>query len=191
MDNARKFHKVSQIEGAWTRSLPRFQDSRGYFFENFTIEEFGRLNLNFKQSSFSYSEDKVFRGFHFQANQWQLITVLKGEINDFLVDVDRNSPTFKEFVELNLDARAVNQVLIKPTIAHAFLTVGKETIINYLHTEYYQPEIQLGFSYMDPIVRNRLNFNPSNYEISSRDKSLGSFAESAHQYAKLTGMIPQ
>ncbi len=191
MENTRKFHQVSQMEGAWTRSLPRIQDSRGYFSENFTIDEFGKLNLSFKQSSISYSKARVFRGFHFQANQWQLITVFKGEINDFLVDMDNNSPTFKEFVELNLDALGVNQLLIKPTIAHAFLTIGEETIINYLHTEYYQPENQLGFSYMDPTVRNRLKFEPNNYEISARDKSLGTFADAAYRCAKLIEMIPQ
>jgi len=173
----RNFQAVDEITGAWVRSLPKMKDARGYFTVSHTNDEFTKFELGFKQSSISYSKQKVFRGFHLQTNQWQLITLVEGSITDYLIDLDVNSPTFRMPIRLDLESHGLNQVLIPPTVAHAYFVNSPHSTIQYLHTEEYAPSLEIGISYKDEVFQNVVNFDLAEVTISKRDEALGSFDE--------------
>ena len=149
-------------------------------------DEFDKFELSFKQSSMSFSKQKVFRGFHLQTNQWQLITIVEGSITDYLIDLDVNSPTFCKSVSLNLDSEGLNQVLIRPSVAHAYFVISTNSTIQYLHTEEYNPNLEIGISYKDEVAQNVVDFDAAEITISERDEALGSFADAL---SKLQGLL--
>lgn len=173
----RNFQEVDQITGAWIRSVPRMKDARGYFMVSHASDEFVKFDLDFKQSSMSFSKQMVFRGFHLQTNQWQLITLVEGSITDYLIDLDVNSPTFRKSVRLNLESEGFNQVLISPTVAHAYFVISEYSTIQYMHTEKYNPKLEIGISYKDEVAQNVVDFEAGEIIVSERDEALGSFAD--------------
>lgn len=184
MEKDRKFEIIDEISGAWVRSIPRFKDPRGQFMENSVFNEFKIFDIGFKQSSFSYSNPMVFRGFHLQLDQWQLITLVQGRIIDYLVDLDQNSKTYTNSVALEIDSDGVNQILIAPTVAHGYSVGETGSIIHYMHSTIYQPALQFGFSMRDPVVGNLIKDEFNNYTISERDLGLGTFTEAANQISE-------
>ena len=76
-----------------------FSDDRGFFLESFKESDFvsNGINIKFVQDNISHSVLGVIRGLHFQKNpeaQAKLVTVIKGEIFDVVVDIRKDSPTY-------------------------------------------------------------------------------------------------
>ena len=95
------------------------EDSRGY------LREIYKKNLFKNQFIFDYysfSKKNVLRGMHFQISDQQdkLITVIKGHIKDFCIDLRKNSKTFLKTFELNLSAKNGMSLLIPKGFAHGF-----------------------------------------------------------------------
>ena len=85
-----------------------FNDKRGYFFESFNSSQFniGRQNLLFVQDNESLSNFGTLRGIHFQKEpypQSKLVRVIKGKIQDVVVDLRKNSNTYGQYVSVILD----------------------------------------------------------------------------------------
>ena len=79
-----------------------FEDYRGYYCETYsmrTLAEYG-ITDEFVQDNHSMTLKRgTFRGIHFQNNpvqQIKLVRCTKGAIKDVVVDLRRNSPTFKQ-----------------------------------------------------------------------------------------------
>ena len=70
-----------------------YKDKRGFFKEVFREKI---LNKKFIFTCLSYSKKNILRGFHMQLKkpQAKLITVIRGEILDVVVDFRKNSKTF-------------------------------------------------------------------------------------------------
>ena len=85
-----------------------FQDQRGYFFETYNSREFREVGLytNFVQDNQSISVKNVIRGLHFQniAPQAKLVRCVVGKVYDVVIDLRKNSPTYKQSfgIELSL-----------------------------------------------------------------------------------------
>ena len=84
--------------------LPKvFHDERGYFYESFNKKEINNLigvNLNFFQDNHSNSLKGVLRGMHFQlepSGQGKLIRTTSGSIFDVVVDIRKDSDTYKQW----------------------------------------------------------------------------------------------
>ena len=82
-----------------------FKDSRGYFFESWNKNKLIDININidFLQDNVSVSKKNVLRGLHFQRNsfsQEKLVQVLKGKVIDVIVDLRKDSKSFKNMKKL-------------------------------------------------------------------------------------------
>ena len=80
-------------------------DERGVFVKTFNKNRFNELNINFeiRESYFSVSKSKVIRGMHFQLPPYdhvKLVYVPKGAILDVVVDLRKNSPTYKKYISV-------------------------------------------------------------------------------------------
>lgn len=123
-----------------------FGDERGFFFESFNQQKFeeaiGR-KADFVQDNHSRSVKGVLRGLHYQLPphaQGKLVRCVVGEVFDVAVDIRRSSPTFGQWVGVNLSAENKRQLWIPEGFAHGFLTLSDEAEFLYKTTAYYAPE---------------------------------------------------
>lgn len=84
---------------------PRYEDERGFFAEILKLPELEKIlghEMKIKQINFSLSKENVIRGLH--AEDWnKLVTVISGRVFSAIVDINPDSPTFKqtEYFELS------------------------------------------------------------------------------------------
>lgn len=87
----------TEIEGVVLLEPEVFGDARGYFFESYSEQSFGRLvrPVRFVQDNESMSKYGVLRGLHFQRGahaQSKLVRVVRGRVLDVAVDIRRARP---------------------------------------------------------------------------------------------------
>ena len=140
------------------RLEPRlFRDDRGFFYEAFNADVFGRhaaegLPTRFVQDNHSRSTQRVLRGLHYQLRQPQgkLIMALVGEIFDVAVDLRRSSPTFGKWTSATLSGGTHRALWIPPGFAHGFLVLSEQALIHYKASDYYAPEHERTVLWNDP-----------------------------------------
>lgn len=143
------------LRGCYIISPMVFEDSRGYFYENFNAKKFKEetgIYANFVQDNISKSSRGVLRGLHFQNGehaQAKLIQVLKGKVFDVCVDLRLNSSTFGKHFSIILDSVKHQQLYIPRGFAHGFQVLDDETIFSYKCDNYYNKSSESGILYND------------------------------------------
>ena len=158
--------------------LQSFPDDRGFFFESFKESEFlsGGIDKKFVQDNFSHSIRGVIRGLHFQKTpkaQAKLVSVLKGEIFDAVVDIRKNSPTYGKWVSEILSENNHKLLYIPEGFAHGFCVLSEEADVLYKVSNEYSPEHEHGIIWNDPKLN--IDWPISKPIISSRDSKLPLF----------------
>ena len=134
-----------------------FGDSRGFFFESFNQRNFRAAtgtDLTFVQDNHSRSAKGVLRGLHYQVQQPQgkLVRVLRGAVFDVAVDLRRSSPTFGQWVGVELSEDKHRQLWVPPGFAHGFLVTSDSADVLYKTTDYYAPELERCIAWNDPAI---------------------------------------
>ena len=134
-----------------------FGDERGFFFESFNARDFAKatgLDVQFVQDNHSKSAHGVLRGLHYQIEQAQgkLVRVVQGEVFDVAVDMRRSSPTFGQWVGVQLSADNHSQLWIPPGFAHGFVVLSQSAEFLYKTTDYWAPVHERCFLWNDPAV---------------------------------------
>ena len=132
-----------------------FSDERGEFFESFSIQKFRNATgilLNFVQDNQSLSHAKVLRGLHYQIEQAQgkLVRVVSGSVWDVVVDLRRSSPTFAQWIGVDLSADNQRMLWVPPGCAHGFVVTGESAMFLYKTTDYYAPAHERTIAWNDP-----------------------------------------
>ncbi|MDM5238103.1 dTDP-4-dehydrorhamnose 3,5-epimerase [Bacillus cereus] len=132
-----------------------FGDERGFFTESYNkkvLETLG-ITYSFVQDNVSYSAQAgTIRGLHFQKNpksQTKLIQVMQGAIYDVIVDLRKDSPTFKRWKGYILSADNHRQLLVPKGFAHGFCTLVPHTTVMYKVDEYYSADHDAGLLWED------------------------------------------
>jgi dTDP-4-dehydrorhamnose 3,5-epimerase len=155
------------LEGVWTRSIVPAFDSRGNFRE-ISRESYLPIGTpEFRQESISVSKKHVLRGMHYQENQWQLITLVRGLIQDVILCVEYKSENYLKSSMRFMDESGVNQILTAPGMAHGFANLGEEAIIHYRSSVYYGETPQHGIHWQSDCVRDL--WEDRSWIISERD----------------------
>ncbi|MCF6775592.1 dTDP-4-dehydrorhamnose 3,5-epimerase [Thiotrichales bacterium 19X7-9] len=131
-----------------------FGDERGFFFESFQQERYCQMleiNETFVQDNISRSEKNVLRGLHYQLQQMQgkLVTVLTGCVFDVAVDIRVNSPTFAQWVGVELSSDNKRQLWVPKGFAHGFLVLSDYADFYYKCTDYYHPQSEKSILWND------------------------------------------
>jgi dTDP-4-dehydrorhamnose 3,5-epimerase len=133
-----------------------FGDERGFFMETYQAQRFGAAGLPFiyVQDNHSGSQHGTLRGLHYQLRQPQgkVIRVLIGEIYDVAVDLRRWSPTFGQWVGVELSAKNRSGLWVPPGFAHGFYVVSDWAEVSYKATDYYTPEWERSILWNDPTL---------------------------------------
>jgi dTDP-4-dehydrorhamnose 3,5-epimerase len=136
--------------------LKVFGDARGWFAETWQAERYVAAGIpnRFVQDNAAYSQRGVLRGLHCQHpyGQGKLIQVLRGEIYDVAVDVRHGSPTFGQWVGIELSSDRPQQAWIPPGFAHGYCVLSPEALFTYKCTDYYHPETQFSVRWDDPAI---------------------------------------
>lgn len=165
----------TDIKDLYVADLSLIQDARGGFERIFCSNEFKRIGLSKQivQINHSYNINKgTVRGFHYQAAPFQeckLIRCIKGSVLDVVIDIRKDSPTFRQKFEIKLSGNSHLLIIVPEGLAHGFQTLEDDSQLIYHHTEYYSPESSRGIRYNDPFVDMNWPIEISN--ISDNDLS--------------------
>jgi dTDP-4-dehydrorhamnose 3,5-epimerase len=134
-----------------------FGDSRGFFFESFNQQDFNQatgLDVNFVQDNHSRSAKGVLRGLHYQLQQAQgkLVRVVRGAVFDVAVDIRKSSPTFGQWVGVELSEDNHKQFWVPPGFAHGFMVLSDTADFLYKTTDYYAPAHERCIAWNDPAI---------------------------------------
>ncbi len=154
-----KFMIISETElqGVYVIKPERFEDARGFFAPSFSQREFEKRGLTtcFVENNISYNHRRgTLRGLHYQAapyGQAKLVRCTRGAIFDVAVDVRPDSPTLRKWVGFELTAENRFMMYLPGAVAHGFQTLADDTEVFYQVSEFYRPEMNMGWRWNDPV----------------------------------------
>lgn len=134
-----------------------FGDARGFFFESFNEQKFQaatQVTLPFVQDNHSRSSKGVLRGLHYQIEraQGKLVRVVSGAVIDVAVDLRRSSPTFKQWVAVELSGDNHRQLWVPPGFGHGFVVISDTADFLYKTTDYWFKEHERAVRWDDPTL---------------------------------------
>lgn len=152
-----------------------FTDNRGWFFESYNKEKLKELgiDIDFVQDNHSFSALKgTLRGLHLQNNphaQSKLVCCIKGAILDITVDLRKNSPTFKQWISVELTEENKKQLFIPKGFAHGFITLTDNVEFEYKVDNYYNRESEVSIRFNDEEIG--INWENENPILIEKDKN--------------------
>ena len=134
-----------------------FGDARGFFYESFNQRAFNQATgtaYQFLQDNHSRSAKGVLRGLHYQIQQPQgkLVRVVRGAVFDVAVDIRKSSPTFGQWVGVELSEDNQRQLWVPPGFAHGFVVLSEMAEFLYKTTDYYAPAFERCLAWDDPTL---------------------------------------
>ena len=159
-----------------------FKDARGYFFESWSQREFDEKvrPIRFIQDNESSSSYGVVRGLHFQKghfSQSKLVRVVEGSVLDVAVDIRRGSPTFGQYVAVELTGENHRQLFIPRGFAHGFSVLSEHVLFQYKCDNFYAPQAESAIAWDDPDLGIDWRIRPEDVVVSEKYKNHPAFAE--------------
>lgn len=170
--------KKTKLRGVYIIEPDIFEDDRGIFVKvyNEPIFKENNIKINLKETFYSVSKQNVIRGMHFQLPPYEyakLIYVTEGVIIDVIVDIRQNSPTYAEYICIQLSNKTATQVYIPEGFAHGFATISNSATVAYLQTTIHSPQHDSGIRW-DSFG---MNWNIKNPILSQRDRNFPKLEE--------------
>jgi dTDP-4-dehydrorhamnose 3,5-epimerase len=132
------------------------RDERGFFAETYHAQRYAAagIGVTFVQDNHSRSVRGTLRGLHAQLErpQAKLVRVLRGTIFDVVVDVRRGSPTFKDWIGVELSDENFRQVFVPIGFAHGFCVLSDVAEVEYKCSDHYHAGDELGLKWDDPEI---------------------------------------
>lgn len=164
------------IEGVVIIEPRIFKDDRGYFYESFSQKEFEAkvCKTIFVQDNQSKSSYGVVRGLHFQKppfSQSKLVRCIKGSVLDVAVDIRRGSPTFGQYVAVELTEENHRQFFVPRGFAHGFAVLSDEAVFQYKCDNFYTPQSEGAILWNDLDINVDWRIPADKVILSEKDKN--------------------
>ncbi len=172
------------LKGAYTIELEKKGDDRGFFARFFCVNEYREQGLdgNIVQINNSLSARKgTLRGMHYQLApkaETKVVRCIRGSLYDVILDLRPDSPTFGKHFGAELTADNRTMMYVPKGFAHGFITLGEDTEVLYLVTEFYSPELERGIRWNDPAFNIKWPSKPA--VVSERDRNHPDFDRAYH-----------
>lgn len=146
----------TKLKGAFVITPEYITDERGFFARNFCRREFDEhgLNSNLVQCNISFNNLKgTLRGMHYQIaphEEVKLVRCTAGAICDVIIDLRSESPTFKQWIAVELRAENHLQLYVPEGFAHGYQTLTDYTETAYQVSEFYSSGSERGIRWNDP-----------------------------------------
>ena len=158
-----------------------YEDNRGYFFESYNQRFFREKGIytNLVQDNQSISVKNVIRGLHFQniAPQAKLVRCVVGKVYDVVIDLRKNSPTYKQSFGIELSEDNMMMMFVPKGFAHGFSTLSDVAVFHYKCDELYLPSQDGGINYRDPEFNIDWRVDMKEAIISEKDSKLPVLSE--------------
>lgn len=164
-----------ELPGAHRIGLEPHGDERGFFARAFCAEEFASHGLenDVVQANVSVNRRRgTLRGLHFQlppAAEVKMVRCVRGAIHDVILDLRPESPTFGDWLGVELDGEEREMLYVPRGFAHGFQTLTDDAEVFYMVTAPYTPEREGGVRHDDP--RFAIDWPLEVTEISEKDRS--------------------
>ncbi|UXX82867.1 dTDP-4-dehydrorhamnose 3,5-epimerase [Roseovarius pelagicus] len=171
------------LDGVVIITPARHGDSRGFFSESWNRQRLADagIDMDFVQDNHSLSQQVgTIRGLHFQTPpraQDKLVRCGRGRLYDVAVDIRAGSPTYGQWVGVELSFENGRQLLVPAGFAHGFVTREKDTEICYKCTDYYAPDCDRALAYDDPEIGIDWGVSPGSAVLSAKDAAAPRLAE--------------
>lgn len=148
----------TNLSGIFIITPRRFGDDRGFFCETWNASALSEHGINnaFVQDNQSLSSSMgTVRGLHYQSPphaQEKLVRCGRGSLLDVAVDIRKDSPTYGEWIGVELSAKNGKQLLVPKGFLHGFVTLEPDTEILYKCSDYYAPECDGAIRFDDPDI---------------------------------------
>ncbi len=167
------------LTGAKLISPFYIEDERGSFtkiYEKDVFKQWG-LDAEIYENFETCSKQGVIRGLHFQTEcpQIKIIRVIRGLIRDIIVDLRKDSPTFGQYIDVELSDDNHRILWIPKGCAHGFEVLSEEAITSYMCVGKYLKEYDTGIKWNDTELN--IDWNTTEPIVSQKDSCLMSFAE--------------
>lgn len=145
--------KRMEIDGLYTIESDVNEKKIYEIYNKQQMEKIG-LNMKFVQENQSFSYKGVLRGMHvqFKHPQGKCIRVLEGKIYDVVIDLRKKSPTFLQWIGIELSAENQKQFYITEGFAHGFLVMSETATVCYKVTNYWHKNDDFGIRWDDPLI---------------------------------------
>jgi dTDP-4-dehydrorhamnose 3,5-epimerase len=156
----------NRIKGVWIITPSVFEDLRGNIWSSFTkseIEDLLPKNLTFKHDKFSTSQNNVLRGIHGDSKSWKLVTCVHGEIQQVVVDLRPESPTYNQWQDFIINEKNQKLILIPPNMGNAYYVLSDSALYHY--------KLAYEGSYIDSKDQFSVKWNDSKINIKWRKNS--------------------
>jgi dTDP-4-dehydrorhamnose 3,5-epimerase len=167
------------LAGAFLVEPQRHPDERGHFARTFCADEFRAQGLcaEFPQCSTSFNRlAGTLRGMHWQAEphaESKLVRATQGAVHDVIVDLRRESNTFRQWFGAELSAQNGRALYVPAGFAHGFITLADHAEVFYMISPAFQPDAARGARWDDPAFGIRWPAAPK--VISARDRGYPDF----------------
>jgi dTDP-4-dehydrorhamnose 3,5-epimerase len=158
-------------------------DDRGSFLEFYRYDRLAEAvghSLDLRQANTSISRRGTFRGIHFAdtpPGQAKYVTVIRGAVLDFVIDLRVGSPTFGAWEGVRLDDVERRAVYLSEGLGHAFLALEDETVVTYLVNDVYNPSAEHAVDPLDDAIGLELPIPETELLLSEKDRQAPSLAE--------------
>jgi dTDP-4-dehydrorhamnose 3,5-epimerase len=149
----------TKLAGSYVIDLEPRSDERGWFARFYCKNEFSQIGhtKEWVQLNHSVSYEKgTLRGMHFQVppfREIKMVRCIAGAIFDVIVDIRKDSPTFLQWIGIELSVANKKMLYIPEGFAHGFQTLTGNCELIYHHSEYYAPGAEGGLRYDDPALK--------------------------------------
>lgn len=174
-----------KIKDVWVIEPRVFNDPRGYFMESFKQDLFDQ-NVGvtrFIQDNESCSSFGVLRGLHYQTGEFsqaKLVRAIKGRVLDVAVDLRKSSPTFGQYVAVELSEENKKQLFIPRGFAHGFAVLSESAIFSYKVDNIYSPQHEASILWSDATIGIDWGLEAKDIILSPKDEAGLSLSEAIH-----------
>ena len=153
----------------------RFGDDRGYYETTYASKDFKDIGIKMEtmeQGCGSKSKKGVIRGMHYQEDpccQAKLVRCEKGAVLDVIVDLRKDSPSYKKWFSVELTPENGKELFVPRGFAHGFVALKDDTKFCYDVDNHYKPSHENGIAWNDPDVN--INWDFEKYGITDPEFS--------------------
>ncbi|OVE67355.1 dTDP-4-dehydrorhamnose 3,5-epimerase [Clostridium diolis] len=176
--------KPTKIEGLIEITPFNADDIRGCFTKDYSKEVFeaNGIEHDLMEVFYTTSYKGVIRALHFQRvkQQAKLVRCIHGHVYDVVVDLRKESPTFKQWVGFDLSGENQKEILVPAGCGHGYLVL-EESIVSYKCGEKFYGEYDDGIMWNDKDINVKWPLDKIGGEskmiMADKDKNLQTFEE--------------
>jgi dTDP-4-dehydrorhamnose 3,5-epimerase len=147
--------KETKLKGSFIIEIERLKDQRGFFARGWCKREFETQGLvsRLVQANISLNKKRgTLRGMHYQVAphaETKVVRCTRGSVYDVIIDLRPDSPTYKQWLGVELTADNRRMLYVPKGFAHGYQTLEDDSEVFYYVSEFYTPAAERGFRYND------------------------------------------